>query len=116
MRVKVEFFDTEGCWHFSPFVHILAVKELLLAVILQDVSCCWVLQVTAFISWLSCFVDRVTLTIFEYDDVASVIPIKLTKNVIDIECSVVSIRWHLNWMVLLVEIFKMLLAHNDLCL
>ena len=115
MRVEVEFFHAEGSWYFSSFIHVLNVKELLLCVVLQDVARSWILEVTTFICCLSCFVNGITLTIFKHNDVATIVAIELSQYVVDIERSTVSIRWILHW-VMLIEIFEVLLAHDNLSL
>ena len=111
--VEVEFLDTERCRDLSLFIYIICVKELLLRVVLKNVSCEWVSQVASDICQLASLVNVISLTIFEDNNVATIVSVEFSQNVINIERPIVRIRWHLNWVIRLVKVFESILVHGS---
>ena len=104
VRVKVEFFDTERCRYFTLVIDLLRAEHLLFGVVLEDIARGGVLQITTNICLLASLVDIIALTILKYDDVATLITIKLTQDIINIERAMISIWRHFNWMSGLLEV------------
>ena len=84
--------------------------------VLQDVPRDGVLQVTSDVCLVACLVTVVALTILEDNDVSTVIAIKLTEDVVDVEGAVVSIGRHLHGVSRLVEVLNQLLRHHNFSL
>lgn len=56
------------------------------------------------------------MTILKDNDVATVVSIKFTKDVIDVECTVVSVWWHFNGVGRLGKVLDQLLRHHNFSL
>ena len=54
------------------------------------------------------------MTVLEDNDVATLIAIKLTKNIIHVEGAIVGTGWHLDWVGWLSEVLDQVLRHHDL--
>lgn len=74
------------------------------------------MKVTTDVGCLSCLVAVVALTILENNDIATVVSVELSQNVIHIERPVVRIWWHLNWMGRLSKVLDQLLRHHNFSL
>ena len=116
MRIEIELFNAEWSGNFTLVIHLLGIKQLLLRVVLQDITGGWVLQITTDVGCLSCLVTVVALTILEHNDVATVVSVELSQNVIHIERPVVCIGWHLNWMGRFCKVLNQLLRHHNFSL
>lgn len=113
MRVKVELFNAEWRWKFTLIVEISIAKHLLLRVVLEDVQRDGVLKITTNVSHVACLVTVVSLTILENNDVATVVSVELTQDIVHIERPVVSIRGHLDRVFWLLEVLDELLGHDN---
>ena len=113
MWVKVELFEAEGRWHLALFVDFGSVKELLLGVVLKNVASEGVCQVTTYIGKLSSLVNMVALTVIKHDNIATVVTVELTQDIMHVKVPLLSIRGNLNRMVLLLEVLDRVLVHLD---
>lgn len=73
-----------------------------------------VLQVTTNVRHVARLVAIVALTILEDNDVSTIIPIKLTEDIVHVESPIVSIGRHLDWVLGLGEVLNQLLGHDNL--
>lgn len=102
--VEVKLLKAEWCRYLALFIDFGCIEELLIRVVLKNVSCQWVGQVTSNVRQLSGLIDVVTLIIFEDNNISTVVSIKFSKDIIDIKSPIFSVRRHLNWMVWFVKI------------
>ena len=54
------------------------------------------------------------MTVLEDNDVATLVAIKLTKDIVDVERAIVGVRWHLDRVSWLVEVLDQVLRHHNL--
>lgn len=116
VRVEVEFFNAERSRYFTLVIDIIRAEHLLLSVVLEDVAGGGVLEVTANVSLLASLVNVVALTILEHNNVATLIAVQLTQDVIDVEGAVVGVGRHLYGMSWLVKVLDQVLRHHNLSL
>ena len=116
MWVEVEFLNAEWGRYFSFVVNVSRVEKLGSSVILEHIASLGVSEVTSDVCGMARLVPIVPLTILKDNDVASFVPIELSKNVVDVESSVVGIRWHFHWVGWLVEVLNQLLRHHNFSL
>ena len=115
MRVEIELFETEGRRHFPFFVYVGGIEELLLGVVLEHVPCLRVGQVASNVGRLAQFIDVIALIVLEDDDVSSIVPIELSQDVMHVERPIVSVRGHVNWMLLLFKVLnRVIIDFNSL--
>ena len=116
MWVEIELLDAEGCWNLALFINIRGIEKLLFSMILENVTCVRILQITTHICRMTCLVDILSLCILKDNDIATIVSVKLTKNVMYVEGPIIGIWRHLDWMVRLTEILKWLSRHHNFCL
>ena len=113
MRVEVKLLDAEWRGNFSLIIDIIGGEKLLFGVVLKNITCSWILQITSNVSRVASLIAIISLTILKNDDVSTVISVELTQDVVDVESPIVSIRWHLDWVLLLTKVLDQLLRHED---
>ena len=112
--VEVELLKAEWCRHLALFIDFGGIEELLIRVVLKNVSCQRVGQVTSNIRQLSGLIDVVTLIIFKDNNISTVVSIKFSKDIIDIKSPIFSVRRHFHWMVWFIEILDRIIVDlND---
>jgi len=74
------------------------------------------LEITANVSRLTSLITVVALTILKDNDVATVVSIKFTKDVIDVECTAFSIGRHFDGVGGLGKVLDQLLRHHNFSL
>lgn len=116
VRVKVEFFDTEWRRYFTLVIDIVRAEHLLLGMVLKDVATSGVLEVTTNVSLLSSLVNVVALTILEDNDIASLITVKLSEDIVDVKSAGIGVGRHLHRVCRLVEVLDQVLRHDNLSL
>ena len=65
---------------------------------------------------MACLVDILSSGILKDNDIATVVSVKLTEDIMYVEGPAIGVWRHLNWMVRLTEVLKRLSRHHDLCL
>ena len=104
MRVEIELFNAEGRWDLALIINVIGVEKLLFSMIFENVTCVGILQITAHICRMTCLVNILTLGILKDLDIAAIISVKLTKNIMYVKSPVIGIWRHLNWMVRLTKV------------
>ena len=112
--IEVELLHTEWSRDFTFVIDICSIEKFLFCVVFKDVACVGILKITSDVGGVTSLVTAVTLVVLENNNVATIITVKLTQDVIDVESAMVSIWRHLDWMSRLVEVLDQLLRHNDL--
>ena len=113
VRVEVKLLNTERCRNFTFFVNFLSTKQLCFRVVLQDIPGLGVCQVTANVRWMASLVAIVAMTILENNNVTTIVSVKLSQDIIDVESSVISVRRNLDRVSLLVKVLNQLLRHHN---
>ena len=116
MRVEIELFNAEGRWDLALFINVIGVEKLLFSMIFENVTCVGILQITAHIRRMTCLVNILSLGVLKDLDIAAIISVKLTKNIMYVKSPVIGVWRHLNWMVRLAKVLQRLSGHHDLCL
>lgn len=116
MRVEIKLLNGEGRWNLALIVNVFGIEKLLFSMILENVTCVGVIKITTLVCRLTCLVYIISLIVLEDDDIATIVSIKLAKNIIYVEGPIIGIWRHLNRMGRLTEILKRLSRHHDLCL
>ena len=116
MGVEVELLDAEGCWNLALFIDVCGIEELLFSMVLENVTCVGILQITAHVCRMACLVYVLSSGILKDNDIAAIVSVKLAEDIVYVEGPAIGVWRHLNWMVRLTEVLKRLSRHHDLCL
>ena len=112
--IEIELLHTEWSWDFTFVIDIFSIEKFLFCVVFKDVACVGILKITSDVGGMTSLVKAVALVVLKNDYVATIITVKLTQDVIDVESTMVSIWRHLDWMSRLIEVLDQLLRHDDL--
>ena len=94
--VKVKLLNTEGCRHLATLVHVSCREHDFMLHIFQNVTCLGISQVTTLVSRKPLPIFVVSLGICKHDNVAFLVAVEVSQNVILIEETSLSQWWHLN--------------------
>ena len=104
MRVEIELFNAEGRWNLALVINIIGVKKLLFSMIFENVTCVGILQITAHICRMTRLVNILSLSVLKDLDIAAIVSVKLTKNIMYVKSPAIGVWRHLNWMVRLAKV------------
>ena len=104
MRVEIELFNAEGRWNLALVINIIGVEKLLFSMIFENVTCVGILQITAHICRMTRLVNILSLGVLKDLDIAAIVSVKLTKNIMYVKSPAIGVWRHLNWMVRLAKV------------
>jgi len=96
MGVEIVLFEAEGCRDFPTLVQVGLGEHLLALEVLDDIASGGITQVAALVGWATGLVLDVAFFVLEDDDVALLIAVKISKNILDVEVSALMVWRHLH--------------------
>jgi hypothetical protein len=85
MAVEVVAFEVEGRRKFSTLIQLIAAEDFATFLFFKDIASLRVDQVTLLINTLAALVNKFSLLVLEDQRMTSLITIKVTKDVINVE-------------------------------
>ena len=96
MGVEIVLLEAEGCRDFPTLVQVRLGEHLLALEVLDDIASGGITQVAALVGWATGLVLDVAFFVLEDDDVALLIAVKISKNILDVEVSALMVWRHLH--------------------